>query len=96
MTIEELMDAAAAACIDEREAYLILFTEGLNGYVCRNEGSALESRALFKGSYRECQIWVERRGLAAALRTVRARLEDLAGLGPGELAGRDLLARLAR
>lgn len=94
MTIDELMDAAATACIDEREAYLILFTEGLNGYVCRNEGSALESRALFRGTYRECQIWVERRGIAAALRLIRARLEDVAEVTEAELMGRFLLARL--
>jgi hypothetical protein len=94
MTIDELMNQASAACIDEREAYLILFTEGLNGYVCRNEGSALESRALYKGTYRGCQIWVERRGVAAALRVLKGGIGEVDGLTPAEFRGTLLLERL--
>jgi hypothetical protein len=93
MTINELMDQASEVCIDEREAYLILFTEGFNGYVCRNEGSALESHALYKGTYRNCQIWVERRGITAALRVVKKRIDEVAGLTQGE---ESLLERLTK
>ena len=70
MTFLELMYAAAQQSIDEREAHLIMFTEGANGYVCPNEGVITENRAIFKGTYRECQIWVERRGLSAAIRYI--------------------------
>jgi hypothetical protein len=96
MTIDELMDRASEACIDEREAYLILFTEGLNGYVCRNEGAALESHALFRGSYRDCQIWVERRGVAAALLVLKGRISEVPGPAHTELSIQSLLDRLAR
>jgi len=34
-----------------------------------------ESRALFKGTYLHCQIWIERRGVAAALRCVMEHME---------------------
>jgi hypothetical protein len=70
MTFLELMYAAAQQSIDEREAHLIIFTEGINGYVCPNEGLTTENRAIFKGTYRECQIWVERRGLSTAIRYI--------------------------
>ncbi len=70
MSFLELMYKAAQHCIDEREAHLIMFTEGVNGYVCPNEGVTTENRAIFKGTYRECQIWVERRGLSAAIRFI--------------------------
>jgi len=96
MTIDELMNLASAASIDEREAYLILFTEGLNGYVCRNEGAALESHALFRGSYRDCQIWVERRGVAAALLVLKGRISEVPGPPQGEFTVESLLDRLAR
>ena len=82
MTLDELKNGAAQQCIDERERHLIVFTEGLNGYVCPNEGITSESRALFKGTYQECQGWIERRGIATALRYVMQRLEavpELAG-----------------
>jgi len=64
------MYGAAQQSIDEREAHLIMFTEGVNGYVCLNEGVITENRAIFKGTYRECQIWVERRGLSTAIRYI--------------------------
>jgi len=73
MTREELINGAAQVCIDEREAHLIMFTEGIFGYVCPNEGIITENRAIFKGTYRECQIWVEQRGLSAALRFILER-----------------------
>jgi hypothetical protein len=82
MTLDELMNEAAQKCIDEREAHLVIFTEGLNGYVCPNEGVTSESRALFKGTYRECQVWVERRGIVTALQYVldhRIEVPELAG-----------------
>jgi len=97
MTLDELMNGASQECINEREAYLIIFTEGFNGYVCRNEGSTDESRALFAGTYRDCQIWIERRGVAAALRYVREYMEEvpeLSGGGPGGVALLELLSRL--
>lgn len=96
MTIDELMNEASQACIDEREAYLVMFTEGLNGYVCRNDASAIESRALFKGTYRECQVWVERRGIVAALRVVKERWDAVDELTNEELAGRQVLEQLMR
>lgn len=93
MTIDELMNEASQACIDEREAYLIMFTGGFNGYVCRNDAAAIESRALFKGTYRECQIWVERRGILAALRVVREKIGQISG---EKMDGNGLLERIAR
>jgi len=66
MTLESMMNRAAAACLDERERHLVIFTEGANGYVCRNEGLTDESQALYHGTYLDCQIWIERRGIAAA------------------------------
>jgi hypothetical protein len=77
MTFLELMNGAAQQCIDEREAHLIMFTEGLNGYVCPNEGLTTENRAIFKGTYRECQIWVERRGLSAAIRYILEQHQEV-------------------
>lgn len=73
MTREELIHGAAQECIDQREALLIMFTEGVNGYVCPNEGIITEDRAIFKGTYRECQIWVERRGISAAILFIQQR-----------------------
>lgn len=96
MTIEELMNDAAQKCIDTREAYLVMFTEGFNGYVCRNEASTDESRAIFKGTYRECQVWIERRGLAAALRHVIEHRAETQGLSEGDLGGVELLEVLSR
>ena len=77
MTFGELMYNAAQQCVDEREAHLIIFTEGLNGYVCQNEGLTNESRAVFKGTYRDCQVWVERRGIAAALGYILGRQAEV-------------------
>jgi hypothetical protein len=77
MTLDRLMTAAAAECIDERERYLVMFTQGTNAYVCRNEGSAAESQALYKGEYRDCQIWIERHGLAAAFRFISEHIKDV-------------------
>jgi hypothetical protein len=96
MTLDELMNEAAQMCIDEREAYLVIFTEGLNGYVCRNEGVTSESRALFRGTYRDCQIWVERRGIVTALLYVlehRTEVPELAGVSQD---GAELLTLLAK
>ena len=95
MTLESLLDQAAAECIDERERHLIIFTQGANGYVCRNEGPIDESRALYHGTYRDCQVWIERRGFAAALRCVLRRLEDIPELADRHLAIPDLLALLS-
>jgi hypothetical protein len=88
MTLNAIMTRAASECIDERERYLIIFTQGANGYVCRNEGVTDESQALYHGTYRSCQIWIERRGIAAAMREVLQHLPELpklANLGPAEL-----------
>jgi hypothetical protein len=87
LTLKELLDRAASECIDRRESYLVVFTMGLNGYVCLNEGATDASRALFHGTYRQCQIWIERRGVAAALDYVSAHIEDAP-----ELSNRDLSA----
>jgi hypothetical protein len=93
MTLEELMQGAAQESIDTREAHVIMFTEGLNGYVCPNEGVLAESRAVFKGTYRDCQIWVERQGISAALRYVVAHRAELSG---GELMAADCLELISR
>src|SRR6266568_4133917 len=90
MTLDALMTGAAQECIDERERHLAIFTEGLNGYVCKNEPAADESKALFKGTYRECQAWIERRGIAAALRFVMKHRREVLelnarGMTPGEV-----------
>jgi hypothetical protein len=97
MTIDDLMHDAGRESIDTREAYLVMFTEGFNGYVCRNEGATDENRALFKGTYRDCQIWIERRGLAAALRYVAAHIGEVVELTTDEPHGRaKLLEALSR
>ncbi|MFC5863865.1 hypothetical protein ACFPT7_16270 [Acidicapsa dinghuensis] len=96
MTLEELMNDASQACIDERETYLIMFTEGVNGYVCRNDSAAIESRALFKGTYRECQVWVERRGIAIALQVVLLRMAKVTELNDESMTGKEILKRIAR
>ncbi len=94
MTLEDLMNHAAAECIDERERYLIMFTGGSNAYVCRNEGLPDESHALFKGSYRDCQVWIERRGIAAALRFILQYQQDIPELTAPHLTPTDLLRQL--
>ena len=95
MTFESLMTRAAAECVDERERYLIMFTQGSNGYVCRNEGVTDESHALYHGTYRDCQIWIERRGIVAALGYVSQHLPDVPELD-GPLLPADFLARLTQ
>jgi hypothetical protein len=77
MNLNALMTRAASECIDERERYLIIFTQGANGYVCRNEGLTDESQALYRGTYRDCQIWIERRGIAAAMRKLLEFLPEV-------------------
>jgi hypothetical protein len=96
MTIEELTDGAAQECIDTREAHVIMFTEGLNGYVCPNEGVLAESRAVFKGTYRHCQIWVERRGISAALRYVIAHRAEVLELSADNLMAAECLELISR
>ena len=91
LTLKELLDGAASECIDKRESYLVIFTVGVYGYVCRNEGSTEESRALFHGTYRECQIWIERRGIAAALDYVLTHLEEVPELSHRNLFAHHLL-----
>jgi hypothetical protein len=91
LTLKELLDRAASECIDKRESYLVIFTVGVYGYVCRNAGSTDESRALFRGTYRECQIWIERRGIAAALDYVLAHIKEVPELSHRELSAHHLL-----
>ena len=95
MTLDTLMTHAAAECTDERERYLIMFTQGANGYVCRNQGQTSESHALFHGSYRDCQIWIERRGLAAALRHVMEHRQDVPELTDSQLTPAGILEQLS-
>lgn len=95
MTLESLLDQAAAECIDERERHLVIFTQGANGYVCRNEGGTDESQALYRGTYLDCQVWIERRGFAAALRCILRHLQDVPELAGRHLAAADLLALLS-
>ena len=91
MTLRELLDGAASECIDKRESYLVIFTVDVFGYVCLNKGSTDESRAVFHGTYRECQIWIERRGIAAALDYVLAHLGEVPELSQRELSAHHLL-----
>ena len=95
MTLSTLMTRAAAECVDERERYLIMFTQGANGYVCKNEGLTDESQALYHGTYRDCQIWIERRGITVALREVLENLADVPELAGGGLALEEVLERLS-
>ena len=94
MTLDVLMNEAAQVCIDEREAHLVIFTEGLNGYVCPNEGLTSESRALFKGTYLDCQIWIERRGIIAALRYVMEHRKEVPEFADPSLTATRCLKRL--
>ncbi|MBV8671992.1 MAG: hypothetical protein JOZ33_01040 [Acidobacteriaceae bacterium] len=96
MTLNALMTRAAAECIDERERYLIMFTQGANGYVCRNEGLTDESQALFHGTYRACQIWIEQRGITAALRQVLQYLPEVGELSDASLTASRLLEQLSK
>jgi hypothetical protein len=77
MTLNELMNGAAWECIDEREAHVIIFTQGAIGYVCLNTMDTTESKALFRGEYRSCQVWIERRGVSAALNYIRDHLNEV-------------------
>jgi hypothetical protein len=95
VTIDELMNGASEVCVETRESFLVMFTHGLNGYVCRNEGAMDESRALYRGTYRDCQIWVERRGLSAALAYINEHRSEVPELVSSPLAPAELLLRLA-
>jgi hypothetical protein len=95
MTLESMMNRAAAACLDERERHLVIFTEGANGYVCRNEGLTDESQALYHGTYLDCQIWIERRGIAAALRCILQHIHEVPEFAADNLSAADLLDRLS-
>ena len=88
MTLDGLMSQAALECIDTRERHLAIYTVGVNGYVCRNEGAMDESRALFKGVYRDCQAWIERQGIS-----VESGADGGAQIGP-QTAWRDFRIRL--
>jgi hypothetical protein len=96
MTLERLMSLAALECVEERERHLAIFTVGMNGYVCKNEIDVDESRALFKGTYRDCQVWIERRGIGAALRCIIEQMSEVPELAIGTKTPAELLALLAR
>ena len=96
MTLDKLVTRAAAECIDERERFLVIFTHGANGYVCSNAGATDESLALYKGLYQDCQVWIERRGIAAALRYIVEHLMDVPELTGRQLTLDELLARISR
>ena len=96
LTLDNVVTRAAAECIDERERYLVIFTHGVSGYVCRNAEATDESQALYKGLYRDCQIWIERRGIAAALRYVLKHLKDVPEMNGGQLTLDELLARISQ
>ena len=95
MTLDGLMSRAALECIDMRERHLAIFTVGLNGYVCRNEAATDESRALFKGIYRDCQAWIERQGISAALRYVIEHMNEVPELTTSGITPREILALLS-
>jgi hypothetical protein len=95
MTLDGLMSQAALECIDTREQHLAIFTVGLNGYVCRNEAAMDESRALFKGTYRNCQTWIERQGISAALKYVIEHMNEVPELSTSGTTPREILALLS-
>ena len=96
MTLDELMSRAALECIDTRERHLAIYTVGINGYVCKNEAAIDESRALFKGVYRECQAWIERQGISAALKYVVEHMHEVPALTVRGISSSDLLGLLSR
>jgi len=83
LTLRELLDGAASECIDKRESYLVIFTVDVFGYVCLNESSTDESRAVFHGTYR------------AALDHVLAHLGEVPELSQGELSAHHLLEMIS-
>ena len=95
MTLDGLMTRAALECIDERERHLAIFSVGSNAYVCRNEAVVDESRALFRGTYRDCQVWIERQGISAALRYIIEHMSEVAELILHGMTSRDILALLS-
>ena len=95
MTLDELVHGASEACIDTRESFLVVFTHGLNGYVCPNEGAMDESRALYRGTYRDCQVWVERSGISAALAYIQQHLSEVPEVAASSLTATELLRWLA-
>ena len=96
MTFNKLMNAAGQVCIDEREAYLIMFTKGFSGYVCRKtRGRRMRAVRYSRNLPGLPDMWIERRGLAFALRYVIEHQEEapeLAGASGTELV--EMLARL--
>ena len=94
MTLSTLMTRAAGECIDERERYLIIFTHGSHGYVCKNEGVTDQSQALYHGTYRDCQIWIEQRGIAAAMREILQSWPEVPELAEPGLTPSGLLGNL--
>jgi hypothetical protein len=95
MTLNGLMTRAALECIDERERHLAIYSVGSNAYVCRNEAVVDESRALFKGTYRDCQIWIERQGISAALRYVIEHMNEVPELILRGMTSSEILALLS-
>ncbi len=95
MTLDGLMSGAALECIDARERHLAVYTVGLNGYVCKNEASMDESRALFKGIYRDCQAWIERQGISAALKYVIEHMNEVPALAVPGMTIDEILTLLA-
>jgi hypothetical protein len=81
--------------MDERERHLAIYSSGSNAYVCRNEAVADESRALFKGIYRDCQVWIERQGISAALRYVIEHMSEVPELNLHGMTSSEILALLS-
>jgi hypothetical protein len=86
LTLDQLLNGASEASIDERERYVVMFTTGMNGYVCRNEGIIEESRSLYRGTYRSCQIWIERRGVFAAMQYLQEHISQVSELSAQKLS----------
>jgi hypothetical protein len=95
MTLDGLMSQAALECIDTRERHLAIYTVGLNGYVCRNDAAMVESRALFKGVYRDCQAWIERQGISAALKYVIEHMNEVPELTVRGMTSSEILGLLS-
>ena len=96
MTIDELMSRAALECIDTRERHLAVYTVGINGYVCRNDAAMDERRALFKGVYLDCQAWIERQGISAALQYVIEHMNEVPELTVRGISSSEILGLLSR
>ena len=90
------MCRAALECIATLDRHLAVCTVGMKGYVCRNEASMDKGRALFKGVYRDCQAWIERQEISAALKYVVEHMNEVPALTVRGISSSGILGLLSR